>query len=161
MYPLCLEDIVSFSSIDQHLISHDFHSSSLSPVKRLLNESIDSNIEIIQMDEQECVLEIVDGVLTIVPKENSSSLHSIKKSPRVSSIASSISSPSLSEPEREDISSSSSSKVSSLPSMDELDLFSTPLNVSIPKKKKKHPGNRHESKTNPLRSPSIKGNQVN
>ena len=48
-------------------------SSSLSPVKRLLNESIDSNIEIIQMDEQECILEIVDGVLTIVPKEKSTS----------------------------------------------------------------------------------------
>jgi hypothetical protein len=39
----------------------------------LLNESIDSNIEIIQMDEQECILEIVDGVLTIVPKDKSTS----------------------------------------------------------------------------------------
>ncbi len=39
----------------------------------MLNESIDSNIEIIQMDEQECILEIVDGVLTIVPKDKSTS----------------------------------------------------------------------------------------
>lgn len=52
-------------------------SSSLSPVKRLLNESIDSNIEIIQMDEQDCILEIVDGVLTIVPKDKSSSSSSV------------------------------------------------------------------------------------
>jgi len=52
---------------------NDFYQTSLSPVKRLLNESIDSNIEIIQMDEQECILEIVDGVLTIVPKDKSTS----------------------------------------------------------------------------------------
>jgi hypothetical protein len=53
--------------------TNDFYQSSLSPVKRLLNESIDSNIEIIQMDEQECILEIVDGVLTLVPKDKSTS----------------------------------------------------------------------------------------
>jgi hypothetical protein len=47
------------------------YQSCLSPIKHLLNESIDSNIEIIQMDEQECILEIVDGVLTIVPKDKS------------------------------------------------------------------------------------------
>jgi hypothetical protein len=57
--------------------TNDFYQSSLSPVKRLLNESIDSNIEIIQMDEQECILEIVDGVLTIVPKDKSISSSSV------------------------------------------------------------------------------------
>jgi stalled ribosome rescue protein Dom34 len=53
--------------------TNEFYQSSLNTVKRLLNESLDSNIEIIQMDEQECVLEIVDGVLTIVPKDKSTS----------------------------------------------------------------------------------------
>ncbi|CAF3434385.1 unnamed protein product [Rotaria sp. Silwood1] len=110
---------------------NDFYPSSLSPVKRLLNESIDSNIEIIQMDEQECVLEIVDGVLTIVPKDKSitSSISSnIEKNSeqqnsnynsskhqkqRSSSIASSVSTPSLSEHEQEHDDSSSSSSPSS------------------------------------------------
>ena len=49
------------------------HRSSLIPVKDLLKEAGHSKIEIIQMDEQDCVLEIVDGVLTLVPKEKSSS----------------------------------------------------------------------------------------
>ena len=45
--------------------------SALIPVQNLLKEKLHSNIEIIQMDEQDCVLEIVDGVLTLVPKEKS------------------------------------------------------------------------------------------
>ena len=49
------------------------HQSSLIPIKDLLNENLNSNIEIIQMDEQECILEIVDGVLTLVPKDKSTS----------------------------------------------------------------------------------------
>jgi len=139
---------------------NDFYPSSLSPVKRLLNESIDSNIEIIQMDEQECILEIVDGVLTIVPKDKSTSssiggngeqIDSSSKyqKQRSSSIASSISTPSLSEQEqeRDELSSTSLSKPfvllheiptikpSSSPplslqteeSINVLDLFSTPL----------------------------------
>ncbi|CAF2073273.1 unnamed protein product [Rotaria magnacalcarata] len=145
----------------------DFYRTSLSPVKRLLNESIDSNIEIIQMDEQECILEIVDGVLTIVPKEKSisSSIESneekSRQQPQIinystqhpkqrsSSVASSISTPSLSEheQERDDLSSSSSSRLPSKPfilshdipaikpsspipteqSADVLDLYSLPL----------------------------------
>lgn len=36
-----------------------------------MKDKLQSNIEIIQMDEQDCVLEIVDGVLTLVPKEKS------------------------------------------------------------------------------------------
>lgn len=48
------------------------HQSSLIPVKDLLKENGHSKIEIIQMDEQDCVLEIVDGVLTLVPKDKSS-----------------------------------------------------------------------------------------
>jgi hypothetical protein len=138
---------------------NEFYPPSLSPVKRLLNESIDSNIEIIQMDEQECILEIVDGILTIVPKDKSTSssiggngeqINSPKyQKQRSSSIASSISTPSLSEQEqeRDELSSPSSSKPfvllheiptikpSSSPplplqtekSINVLDLFSTPL----------------------------------
>ncbi|CAF1456214.1 unnamed protein product, partial [Didymodactylos carnosus] len=34
-----------------------------------LNDSLDSNIEIMEINEQECIFEIVDGVLTIVPKD--------------------------------------------------------------------------------------------
>ena len=49
------------------------HQSSLIPVKDLLKDNGHSKIEIIQMDEQDCVLEIVDGVLTLVPKEKSNS----------------------------------------------------------------------------------------
>lgn len=106
--------------------SNEIYQPSLSPVKRLLNESIDSNIEIIQMDEQECILEIVDGVLTIVPKDKStSSLSSMtdnserkkssnkqRKKRSSSSVASSLSTPSLSEQEqeRDELLSSSSSK---------------------------------------------------
>lgn len=41
-------------------------------MKDLLKENGHSKIEIIQMDEQDCVLEIVDGVLTLVPKDKSS-----------------------------------------------------------------------------------------
>jgi hypothetical protein len=43
------------------------HQSSLIPIKDLLHK----NIEIIQMDEQECILEIVDGVVTLIPKGKS------------------------------------------------------------------------------------------
>ncbi|CAF1451694.1 unnamed protein product [Adineta steineri] len=140
--------------------TNEYYSSSLSPIKHLLNESIDSNIEIIQMDEQECILEIVDGVLTIVPKDKSisSSIDSTKDKKRInhnsskyqnqrsSSIASSASTPSLSEqePERDESSSISSSKPyhivlqdnsitkpSSFPQTDPpsdvLDLFSAPI----------------------------------
>ena len=174
----------------------DSHLSSLSPVKRLLYESTDSNIEIIQMDEQECLLEIVDGVLTIVPKDHSPSsdapsrkladestkksknnygkrspmhvherqtsrrlllalLEPSKHQPRSSSVASSLSSPSLSEPEqeRDELSSRSSSRLSSkarahvIPtskppvrsppaSCDVLDLFSEPLLATPPSTKK-------------------------
>ena len=49
------------------------HQSSLIPIKDLLNKNLNSNIEVIQMDEQECILEIVDGVLTLVPKDKSTS----------------------------------------------------------------------------------------
>jgi hypothetical protein len=120
------------------------------------------------MDEQECILEIVDGVLTIVPKDKSSTSSSIgeqennnynkifqidsAKNPkqRSSSIASSTSTPSLSEQEqeRDEFSSISSSKPFALvhdkplsppppppplqteQSADVLDLFSTPI-ISI------------------------------
>jgi hypothetical protein len=121
------------------------------------------------MDEQECILEIVDGVLTIVPKVKSSTSSSIgeqennnynkifqidsAKNPkqRSSSIASSTSTPSLSEQEqeRDEFSSISSSKPFALvhdkplspppppppplqteQSADVLDLFSTPI-ISI------------------------------
>lgn len=125
----------------------EFPRSSLSPVKRLLNESLDSNIEVIQMDEQECILEIVDGVLTIVPRDKSSSSsigevqnsHSNKhintskrQKQRSSSVASSVSTPSLSEHDHER---SSSKPLSSPPlpieqPIDVLDLFSTPINPS-------------------------------
>ena len=149
--------LLFFLSLDAH--------PSLSPVKRLLNESIDSNIEIIQMDEQECVLEIVDGVLTIVPKEKL-----VKATIRASSIASSsISSSSLSEHEHDEFSSIMTSKVS--PPINELDLFSMPLTSSKTSKKKKNlstiptttlPRSSspiHESKTTSVVSPpSIKGN---
>jgi hypothetical protein len=48
------------------------HQSSLVPIKNLLNQNLHhSNIEFIQMDEQECILEIVDGVVTLVPRVNS------------------------------------------------------------------------------------------
>ena len=103
------------------------------------------------MDEQECILEIVDGVLTIVPKDKSSSSsigevqnsHSSKhinaskrQKQRSSSVASSVSTPSLSEHdhERDAISLRSSSKPLSSPPLpieqpiDVLDLFSTPIN---------------------------------
>ncbi|CAF1557413.1 unnamed protein product, partial [Adineta ricciae] len=112
--------------------TNEFYPTSLSPIKHLLNESIDSNIEIIQMDEQECILEIVNGVLTIVPKDKSTSSSSSSSSlsnsrnkrheqqninynsskARTSSIASSNSTPSLSEQEqeRDESSSLSSSK---------------------------------------------------
>jgi len=80
----------------------DCYQTSLSPVKRLLNESVDSNIEIIQMDEQECIFEIVDGILTIIPKDK----------PLPSSLASSSSTASLSEQDHQ---------------TDLLDLFSVPL----------------------------------
>jgi len=110
------------------------------------------------MDEQECIFEIVDGVLTIVPKDQSPSTSigrngeqigsSKHQNRRSSSIASSESTPSLSEQEqeRDELSSISSSKpfallhetskvkLSSPPShhqieqsVDVLDLFSTPL----------------------------------
>ncbi len=128
---------------------NDFCQPSLSPVKRLLNESIDSNIEVIQMDEQECILEIVDGVLTIVPKDKSTSSSSSiaerqnqkidSSTPykqRSSSIASSVSTPSLSEHERDDLSSPLihlhdkplSPPLPTERSVDVLDLFSTPIN---------------------------------
>lgn len=117
-----------------------------------MNESLDSNIEVIQMDEQECILEIVDGVLTIVPrdKSSSSSIGEVANSPsskpldaskrrkqRSSSVASSVSTPSLSEQdhERDGMSLRSSSKPLSSPPLlpieqpiDVLDLFSTPIN---------------------------------
>ena len=122
------------------------------------------------MDEQECILEIVDGVLTIVPKDKSTSssisgdgdekieekkikhINSKYQKQRSSSIASSVSTPSLSEQEqeRDELSSTSSSRLLSKPfvilhdisiikpsfsssslqteqSVDVLDLFSTPL----------------------------------
>ncbi len=47
------------------------HQSSLIPIKNLLNKNLNSNIEFIQMDEQESILEIVDGAVTIVPKNKS------------------------------------------------------------------------------------------
>ena len=150
------------------------------------------------MDEQECLLEIVDGVLTIVPKDQSPSsnsaarkiadestestkkskntygkrlpirVHERQTSPRLplvllepskhqqrsSSVASSLSSPSLSEPEqeRDEFSSRSSSRLSSKPlahdtpplqpaarphepASDVLDLFSEPL-MGTPSSKK-------------------------
>jgi len=52
------------------------HQSSLVPIKDLLNKNLNSNIEIIQMDEQDCILEIVDGVVTLVPKDQSSPVYS-------------------------------------------------------------------------------------
>ena len=105
------------------------------------------------MDEQECILEIVDGVLTIVPRDKSSSASSstgdstqnitpnkkldASKShkQRSSSAVSSVSTPSLSEHdhERDDISSKPTKPLASpsLPTeqpLDILDLFSTPIN---------------------------------
>ena len=84
------------------------------------------------MDEQECIFEIVDGVLTIVPKEKS-----VHEQPnayqRSSSIASSSSTPSLSEPERDESSSPLlllkplSPPPQTDQSADILDLFSAPL----------------------------------
>ncbi|UJR23180.1 hypothetical protein I4U23_026199 [Adineta vaga] len=70
--------------------TNEFYPTSLSPIKHLLNESIESNIEIIQMDEQECILEIVNGVLTIVPKDKSSSSSSSSITTTSSSSSSSI-----------------------------------------------------------------------
>jgi hypothetical protein len=53
------------------------HQSSLVPINNFLNQNLNhSNIELIQMDEQECILEIVDGVVTLVPKDKSISLNS-------------------------------------------------------------------------------------
>jgi hypothetical protein len=52
------------------------HQSSLIPVKDLLNKNLNSNIEFIKMDEEKCILEIVDGVVTIVPKDQSSPINS-------------------------------------------------------------------------------------
>jgi hypothetical protein len=52
------------------------HQSSLVPIKDLLNKNLNSNIEIIQMDEQDCILEIVDGAVTLVPKDQSSPVYS-------------------------------------------------------------------------------------
>ena len=104
----------------------------MSPVKRLLNESVDSNIEVIQMDEQDCVLEIVDGVLTIVPKDKSTSSNQKldPSKPRSSSVASSVSTPSLSEHDREELHDKplSSPPLAIERSVDILDLFSTPIN---------------------------------
>jgi hypothetical protein len=104
------------------------------------------------MDEQECILEIVDGVLTIVPKDKSTSssssigeqqnltynkkIHSSKpQKQRSSSVASSISTPSLSEQERDDLfplfihvhDKPLSPPIPTQQSVDVLDLFSTPL----------------------------------
>ncbi|CAM4769790.1 unnamed protein product [Rotaria magnacalcarata] len=103
------------------------HQSSLVPIQDLLNKKLNKNIEIIQMDEQECILEIVDGVLKLVPRDKSTSstansygekseeqrktssdyeksnnYNSPKKEERSSSITSSISTPSLSENEQDD-----------------------------------------------------------
>ncbi len=52
------------------------HHSSLIPIKNFLNKNLDTNIEFIQMDEEESLLEIVDGVVTIVPKNKSSPIYS-------------------------------------------------------------------------------------
>ncbi|CAF3672862.1 unnamed protein product [Rotaria sordida] len=102
------------------------HQSSLVPIQDLLNKNINKNIEIIQMDEDECILEIVDGALTLVPKDKSTSsttnsyeeksedkrnnsigyqrnnnYDSSKRKESSSSITSSVSTPSLSEHEQE------------------------------------------------------------
>lgn len=45
------------------------HQSSLVPIKNFINQTLNSNIERIQMDEQDSMLEIVDGAINIVPKE--------------------------------------------------------------------------------------------
>jgi hypothetical protein len=59
-------DVLSTSrKTDNFYLIH--HQSSLIPIKDLLHK----NIEIIQMDEQECILEIVDGVVTLIPKGKS------------------------------------------------------------------------------------------
>lgn len=47
--------------------------SSIIPVKDLLKDNLHPHIEVIQMDEKDCVLEIVDGALTVVPKDKSNS----------------------------------------------------------------------------------------
>ncbi|UJR25747.1 hypothetical protein I4U23_007097 [Adineta vaga] len=93
----------------------------LSP--NLLNQkNLNTNIEIIEMDEQECILEIVDGVVTLVPKDKSNfstintddeksdekqkdsfeyETNSPKRTERSSSVTSSISTPPLSDHELE------------------------------------------------------------
>ena len=109
------------------------------------------------MDEQECIFEIVDGVLTIVPKDQSSSSsieeeqNSNKKidgskgpKQRSSSIASSTSTPSLSEQERDELCSSPFTHIYAKPpspslpieqSADILDIFSTPITSINPNSK--------------------------
>ncbi|CAF0972859.1 unnamed protein product [Adineta steineri] len=136
-----LDALSTSKKTDNFYLIH--HQSSLIPIKDLLNHNINKNIEIIQMDEQECILEIVDGVVTLVPKDKSSLLatttattdsdedkseekqknsieyetsnnyDSPKHTERSSSVNSSISTPSLSEHEPEQDEISSSSSSSS------------------------------------------------
>ncbi|CAF1096760.1 unnamed protein product [Adineta ricciae] len=120
------KDVLSASKkTDNFYLIH--HQSSLIPIKDLLNQkNLNTNIEIIQMDEQECILEIVDGVIKLVPKdkshlsspntdddksdakqkssieyETSNNYDSPERTERSSSVASSISTPPLSEHEHE------------------------------------------------------------
>ena len=69
----CILDASSSKANNFYLIHHQ---SSLIPIKDLFNQNLHSNIEVIQMDEQECILEIVDGVVTLVPKEKPQAVNS-------------------------------------------------------------------------------------